>query len=232
MYAKPLLKFLKGLWNMKRKLLLICLILAELLTAAFGAVGLFMCFRDSGAKILIYYTTDSNVLGVAASLLCAGLALRALISGGDIPRPALIFRLAAACCLAVTFLVTLTVLAPSAGPNGFRSMLLTGSMLYVHLLCPLSSVAGFILFGNRPALPLKSAFAALLPTAVYAAVAIPMNILRLWRGPYFFLLVHDQPVHVSLLWAVGIFAGAYLIALLLLLPGRLAQTLRKEKHSI
>ena len=91
---------------MKRKLLLICLILAELLTAAFGAVGLFMCFRDSGAKILIYYTTDSNVLGVAASLLCAGLALRALISGGDIPRPALMFRLAAAWEPSVQYLET------------------------------------------------------------------------------------------------------------------------------
>ena len=90
-------------------------------------------------------------------------------------------------------------------------MLLTGTMLFTHLLCPAAALMSFLLLEHRPGLGRKAALTAMIPTAVYAAVAVLLNLLRIWKGPYMFLLVYEQPVWASVLWGIVILGGAYLV---------------------
>ena len=60
----------------------------------------------------------------------------------------------------------------------------------------------------------------MIPPVLYAAVIVTLNLTRTVRGPYPFLLVYEQPVWASLLWAGVILGTAWLIALLLVLVKR------------
>ena len=56
---------------------------------------------------------------------------------------------------------------------------------------------------------------AMVPTLLYGVVAIILNVLRVWHGPYPFLYVYEQPVWLTAVWVVVILGAAFLIALLL-----------------
>ena len=87
-------------------------------------------------------------------------------------------------------------------------MLLSGTMLYHHLLCPLAAFLGFVLFEKRPALRRIDALLPTLLTLVYAVVLTALNIARVVDGPYPFLRVYAQSVPVSVLWALVMLGGA------------------------
>ena len=74
---------------------------------------------------------------------------------------------------------------------------------------------GGALLEREPHLPRSDVRWALLPTLAYAAVILPLNILRVIVGPYPFFEVYHQPVYVSVLWAVGLLGVNYLYAWLL-----------------
>ena len=163
--------------------------------------------RQLGVRTFRYYTQDSNLLALAACALLAAFQLRALRTGAAIPLWAQRLKYAAVCCLSVTFLVVVLVLAPMSG-GAYSLMLLEGTMLYHHLLCPLAAFFGFMLFEKQPAL---RRIDALLPaglTFLYAAVLTVLNIARVVDGPYPFLRVYAQSVPVSVLWALVMLGGA------------------------
>ena len=153
-----------------------------------------------GMRIFVYYTEDSNLLSLIASI---------------------VFAYVATCCLTVTFLTVTFVFAPMIGKGGIRMMLLSGAMLFTHLLCPVVAVLSFLLLEHRPVLMKKTVWIALIPTVLYAAVAVLLNILRVWKGPYMFLLVYEQPVWASVLWGIMILSGAYFVGKGLLLANRI-----------
>ncbi len=175
-----------------------------------------------GMRIFVYYTEDSNLLSLIASIVftaSSGLALR---NGKDsVPASVRTLRYVATCCLTVTFLTVTFVFAPMIGKGGIRMMLLSGAMLFTHLLCPVAAVLSFLLLEHRPVLMKKTAWIALIPTVLYAAVAVLLNILRVWKGPYMFLLVYEQPVWASVLWGIMILIGAYFVGKGLLLANRI-----------
>ena len=94
-------------------------------------------------------------------------------------------------------------------------LLCTSSMLYHHLLNPMAALLSYLLLEREPHLPRSDVRWALLPTLAYAAVILPLNILRVIVGPYPFFEVYHQPVYVSILWAVGLLGVNYLYAWLL-----------------
>ena len=186
---------------------------ANLLLAALELTGAVLSFRDSGAGALQFYTEDSNLLNLAACALWSFFVLRALRRGAEIPAWVRRLKYVALCCLTITFLVVVLVLAPLMG--GYTALLLRGSMLYNHLLCPLLALALFLFVDRRPALPRRAFLSALLPTALYAAVTVALNLARVLVGPYPFLRVYAQPVLASVFWCFAILGGALLVAFLL-----------------
>ena len=175
-----------------------------------------------GMRIFVYYTEDSNLLSLIASIVFAASAGLALRNGKDsVPVSVRTLRYVATCCLTVTFLTVTFVFAPMIGKGGIRMMLLSGAMLFTHLLCPVAAVLSFLLLEHRPVLMKKTVWIALIPTVLYAAVAVLLNILRVWKGPYMFLLVYEQPVWASVLWGIMILSGAYFVGKGLLSANRI-----------
>jgi len=190
-------------------------ILMNLAVSALSAVGTSIIFARSGFGMLEMYTVDSNILAMLSCLVYAVFLIRKLKRGKDVPAWALMAKYASVCCLTVTFLVVVAVLAPMFGPEGYQMMLLRGDMLYHHLFCPILAVLSFFLFDRVPAAPGKAAGIALMPTLAYAAVTVALNLARIIDGPYPFLKVYEQPVWMSFVWVLLIIGGAYAIAFLL-----------------
>lgn len=180
-------------------------------------VSAFPSTRTHGFKQFQYYTQDSNYLAMICSAVYAVFLLRSLLRGKAVPRWAETLHYLSVCCLCVTFLVVLFVLAPIP-EVGFR-IFIVEAMLYQHLLCPVVATLSFLLF-ERPFLSRYAPFAAWIPTILYAIVSTTMNVARLWYGPYPFLLVYEQPIYMSVLWAILIPFGALTVAWLLYLPKR------------
>ena len=177
----------------------LAIVVMEIVSAA-------MSWRQLGVWMFQFYTQDSNLLALAACALLAAFQLRALRTGADIPVWAQRLKYAAVCCLSVTFLVVVLVLAPMSD-GAYGVMLLSGTMLYHHLLCPLAAFLGFMLFEKRPALRRIDALLPTLLTLVYAVVLTALNIARVLDGPYPFLRVYAQSVPMSVLWALVMLGG-------------------------
>ena len=177
------------------------------LVVALEVVAVIHNLREGGVAILRYYTVESNIAAGLVSLL---FVITAPVGRGRVPRLVARLRYYTACCLMVTFFVVVAVLAPML--HTLYSLLFTGSMLYQHLLCPLLSLFSFAVLERGERLSRRDIFLSLIPTALYAAVVVPLNAARVMRGPYPFLLVHEQPLPVSFLWAAVIFAIALILS--------------------
>ena len=196
---------------MSEKTALRAALMLNLAVVVMEIVSAAMSWRQLNLGMFIFYTQDSNILACAACALLAAFQLRALRTGAAIPLWAQRLKYAAVCCLSVTFLVVVLVLAPMSD-GAYGVMLLSGTMLYHHLLCPLAAFLGFMLFEKRPALRRIDALLPTLLTLVYAVVLTALNIARVLDGPYPFLRVYAQSVHASIFWALAILGGAEMLA--------------------
>jgi len=177
--------------------------------------GFILSYQANGPTLIRFYTEDSNLLTAVACIICAASLIRSLKSGEPVSRGVHLLKYIAMSCLAVTFFVVIFVLAPmmeSVGYAGYKIMLFHGSMLYMHLLCPVVAIGGFIWLENEPYLEKKCIRYALIPTLIYAAVTTTLNIVRLLDGPYPFLRVHNQAWYMSVIWIAVIIGLAALLA--------------------
>ena len=175
-------------------------------------IGCIIIFLKQGFTMLMFYTVDSNILALIASLLVGIYALKAYRSGVKIPESIKMLKYISVCCLTVTFIVVVLVLAPMNGIKGYQMMLFSGDMLFHHLISPVLSILTFLMFDRVSYSNSKSASFALIPTIIYAVILITLNLLRIVEGPYPFLRVYAQPFYLSLIWFILIVGGAYLIA--------------------
>lgn len=195
-------------------------ILSHAVLVALGLVSLLMSTLENGWHQFQYYTQDSNYFSLCVSVAFLIAACRRRRED-PLPQWLLTLRYLATCLLTVTFLVITLVLAPPYGWLGYRVTLFTGAMSFQHLLCPVLSFVSFFLFEDCPRgrhLPLL----ALIPTVLYAVVSTLLNAARVLHGPYPFLYVYEQPWWQSVIYAVVIIGGAYLVAFFLLLFKRKA----------
>lgn len=194
---------------MSRKKLFAFLI-CNLAIAILEAIGLISSFMQIGATALIYYTELSNIFLFLVSVINLIFGIRAL-KNKKLAIPKTIWNLfhAAVSATTVTFLVVVFVLSWMYGDLLY--VLTAGSMLYTHTLCPILAIISFIVFAPK-IFSKKDAIHALSSTLAYAAVAITLNILHVWHGPYPFLFVYEQPIWASIAWSIGILLGAWGIA--------------------
>lgn len=170
----------------------------------------FMSCNFSG---LIFYTQDSNLFAFITSTICVVSSIICFIKKENHwPLWVKLLKFMSTCCLFVTFLVVICVLAPMAGKGGYAALLLKGNMLYHHFICPVLAIISFVFFENGIALPKKSILIALIPTLLYAIILIILNISHTLVGPYPFLHVYEQPVYMSILWGILILGAALGIA--------------------
>ncbi len=190
----------------------------NLLIVALEVVGLLLSIADHGWGLFQFYTQDSNLIALLACGLMAAQQISCLCGKREsAARWVWVLKYTSVCMLAVTFLVVIFVLAPidGAGLRGYSVMLFGGSMLYHHFLCPILAFISFLFFDGETRVTRRDTFLALIPTVLYALIAVLLNILRVMQGPYPFLMVYSQPVYASALWFIAIIGGAYLISLLI-----------------
>ena len=203
---------MKKLRDVCRRLLSIAL---NLFVVCMEPIALPLSWEMGQAQIFTYYTEDSNIFAAAVCTLVALWQLRCIFTGGELPVWLKKLKFMATSCLLLTFMTVVLVLAPMVGEGGLYLLLWTSSTRYHHLLNPLAALLSYLLLEREPHLPRSDVRWALLPTLAYAAVILPLNILRVIVGPYPFFEVYHQPVYVSVLWAVGLLGVNYLYAWLL-----------------
>ena len=116
---------------------------------------------ERGKFALRFFTTQSNILVAAASLLTA----LALSSEGTIPRWIWTLKYIGTAAVTVTMLTVFLFLAPSIGKD-WAKYLLTGSDIFMHLLTPLLALVSFCVF-ERQGMTFCESLWGLLPVLLY-----------------------------------------------------------------
>ena len=191
----------------KRKLA----IMLNLLLIVLEINGLIISFSMLGLSSMIYYTQDSNILGLISSII----VLYYLAKNKEFTKFVSVFRFLSIVSLTITFLVVLLVLAPMSNFDLYFLFVKDASM-YVHLICPLMGIISFIFFEKHDLIIRKDNVRSLYFTFVYAFITIVLNIIGVLEGPYPFLLVKQNSLLISLFWFVFILGGSYLISYSLL----------------
>ena len=178
----------------------------NLLLVVLEAGALLVRYLNSDLSMFQYYTQCSNLFAAIAGGVCVA-ANAGLIDLAHAHR----LKFCACATQLMTFVVVVFVLAPminTTGENGYYSLFLTGVTPVTHLLGPLLTIASYLLYEREPLPHLRECALALCPTLTYAVVAYTCNYLRLFEGPYPFLLVWNMPVWQTALWVVVLLAVA------------------------
>ena len=195
---------------------LVAFLVCNLFIILLELVGLYLVFESIGIVALIYYTQLSNIFLLAAAVINAYSAIKALNNRKKCEISPVVWRIlhAATSVTTVTFLVVVFVLSWMYGSLWY--VLTAGSMLYTHTLCPLIALGTFIAFTPKCFI-YADALKATYFTLIYGLIAIVLNVMHVLEGPYPFLYVYRQPLWATIAWVIGIFGGAYAIARLLLI---------------
>lgn len=168
-------------------------------------IAIRMSWEAVGTQIFTFYTENSNVFAAVVCLVVAAAQAVCLFTGRQLPRWVKTLKFIATCCLTMTFLTVVFVLAPYYREQGGVVFLLTeSSMLYHHLLNPLCAFVSFVFLEREPKLPARCIPLALVPTVLYGTAALWANVKRLIVGPYPFLMVYEQTPQQTVLWCVAI----------------------------
>lgn len=188
-----------------KKITLILAAACNIAVIILEGIGFF--YHNDGITLSVFYTNDSNIL----ALFAAAIWLMALCCGKNPPpHPIMLLKYTATVCLCLTFLTVVCFLAPL---SGYRFMLFHGAMLYQHLLCPILMSVSFLFFEEYSNIRKTDVLITTIPTVLYGAITIGMNLHGSLHGPYPFLLVREQPLRQSILWGVGILAVTIGIAM-------------------
>ena len=171
-------------------------------------------------RFFSYFTEESNFFVLAAAI---PLAMNPLHDG----RVWRIIRVMSLLGITITALVYWIVLAPTSHPQGFG----VGSNLLLHYMSPVMAVGGWLLFGPRPRIALRTLAEAIIWPVLWIAYILAQGPATGWY-PYDFLnvTVHGYAqVAVNLL---VIFLLAMVILALLLLGDRRLAASRARRGSL
>lgn len=201
----------------KKKIRLKMSLIINIIIIILESAGTVICASNAGLEMFRFYTTDSNIFNLTVCIVFVFFTVRALYSKTkrDIPKAVRILKYISVCSLNVTFLVVVIIFAPALGDGGYGYMLFNGDFLYFHFACPLLSLFSFILFEGGAEFVFGYSLAAIMPTVIYGAAAVLLNILRIMEGPYPFLLVYEQPVYFSVLFFLMILGFTFLSAVII-----------------
>ena len=171
-------------------------IAANIIIILLELIGLSISAARRGWKLFQFYTQLSNIVALLSSVCF-------LLAG----EKAAWLRFVGTCMVIMTFVVTLLILIPMGA--GFNKMMLTGSGLYHHTLCPILSSASYILLEPHDAVW----FAPVIVTFLYGMIMLYLNGKDKVDGPYPFFKVRQQSALATVLWMAALTGVIALIAL-------------------
>lgn len=189
---------------------LYCAFIINILIIIMELFAFLVCYKESGFACFKYYTQDSNLFLMFTSLLYV---ISLLICDKKIPHFVSLLKYAATTSVVITFLTVVTILAPVMG--GYKAMLLDGTMLIHHLICPIFGFVTFVFFEKHNLKGLKDALISMIFTCLYGIIAVTLNVLKIMDGPYPFLKVYDQTILMSIFWLILMMGSSYLITVLI-----------------
>lgn len=174
--------------------------------------SIYMSSVNHGLSMLRFYTEDSNIFALIICILYLVFLFRRIKTGRMIPVWIIKAKYISVCCLFLTFMIVIIVLAPMTGAEGYALFMFAGSMLYHHTLCPLIAVISFIFAEGDGYVTLRDNLMALVPTVIYGITLVILNGKGIVKGPYPFLDVNSQTVLMTMGWILVIYGINYLLA--------------------
>lgn len=178
----------------------------DIAVVAGEVAGLVLATQENGWGQFVFFTQLSNYFLLVVTLI----HLYYLLKKEPVPRAVNRLKYIATCATTMTFVVAVAVLLPM-----YRRPYITflnGANLFQHTLCP---ILGFATLPFMAPVTKRDSRLALIPTALYALVTVPLNYFRVLEGPYPFLKVRNQPWYMSILWLLAILLVSFIIAVLL-----------------
>lgn len=189
--------------------------------------------KEVGYKTFRMFTVLSNLLIASCAVLSIPFEIEGLRHRNyHLPRWIVELIFVGATGVALTFFVTLTVLAPYAG---FRLMFLQRSNLFLHLICPILSILFIIFVNDDHTISFKASLFAMIPVVIYsilyAILAIFIGPERGgWRDHYRFTQIHiggvTIPWPIVLIVALGVVFG--LLTLMRLVHNKVHKTRKQQ----
>ena len=131
-------------------------------------------FDHMGIRTFCMFTVNSNIIAGLSMLLCLPYTIDGLRTGNyHLPDWVVVMMHATVSSVALTFIVSLCILAPV---KGFY-LIFSGSRFFLHGVCPVLSIVTFCFFINSHIVKLKEAALALVPVLLYAAVYMIMVVI-------------------------------------------------------
>lgn len=128
--------------------------------------------KEVGAKTFRMFTVLSNMLVASMAMLCIPFEIDGLRNNNyHLPRWIVICMYVGVTCVALTFLITVTLLGPVAG---YKLMMLQRSNLYLHTLCPITSIILLLFVNTDHNIKFKYSFVAIAPVFVYGVLYLIM----------------------------------------------------------
>ena len=200
----------------------------NIILVVIGLIGLIETIIGFGNPALEYYTQLSNYFALISATIYTVYLYKNIkgktkeknnnkeIKNTTIPKWVSIIKYSSTLSLLVTFLVVVFILTPMFGLKSFSWMLFQGTNFYFHTICPILTFVSFIFFEKHNIKGLRDNIRAMYFTMIYATLFIILNILRVVKGPYPFLMVHDQPIYMSIIWFILIIGGAFGLSMLIM----------------
>ena len=183
-------------------------------------------FDHMGIRTFCMFTVNSNILAGSSIMLCLPYTIDGLRTGQyHLPNWIVILMFAAVTGVALTFLVSLCLLAPV---KGFE-LIFTGSRFFLHAVCPILSILAFCFFICDHRITVWETFWALIPVFIYAVVYFVMVVvIGPERGGWedFYGFATRIPVWISM---VSIMPLTFVIATLLRLVHNFSCMRRRKK---
>lgn len=128
--------------------------------------------KEVGAKTFRMFTVQSNMLVASMAMLCIPFEIDGLRSHNyHLPRWIVICMYVGVTCVALTFLIAITLLGPIAG---YKLMMLQRSNLFLHTLCPIMSLLLLLVVNTDHNIKFKHSFIAIAPVFLYGVIYVIM----------------------------------------------------------
>ena len=128
-------------------------------------------FDHMGIRTFCMFTVNSNILAALAMILALPYTIDGLRTGNyHLPNWIVNLMLDAVTAVALTFLVSLFVLAPAKG----FVLIFTGSRFFLHGVCPVLAIVTFCFFISDHRIGLLESLKALIPVLIYALIYLTM----------------------------------------------------------
>lgn len=196
----------------------LCINISVIVMEIFGYIW---TLSNIGIRTFVYYTTDSNLFSLITNCIFSIFLAKALIENNPdiIPHWVRILKLMSVTCLALTFFSV--TLFTSFTEETYADMLFKDDRIFFHVLCPILSIISYIFFELHSELKTVHSLIAIIPTLLYAAVILILNIRYIVYGPYPFLYIYEQSIFISCFWFIATVGGAFILSVPIRIFGKI-----------